>query len=170
MSDWKIGNDSRRRTTDQLRDFRAANDGQVAWDTEAPADFTYVFHPDRVLVRAADAPAFDRAVLSLDKGVLEGSPRVEVELLDGELLRYTLPGRPGGENVPDLLELLEAAGLPLGAASPDHWVHVSPGGGHGTLCPAIEPQETGLTEPRPPQAPQEKKRCRVGGLLVTTGR
>ena len=169
MSDWKIGNDSRRRTTDQLRDFRAANDGQVAWDTEAPADFTYVFHPDRVLVRAADAPAFDRAVLSLDKGVLEGSPRVEVELLDGELLRYTLPGRPGGENVPDLLELLEAAGLPLGAASPDHWVHVSPGGGHGTLCPAIEPQETGLTEPWPPQAPQHEKSCDVSVVVVDTG-
>ena len=52
MGDWKIGNDKRRRSTDQLRNLRRANDGQVRWDTEAPADFTYLYHPDRVLVRA----------------------------------------------------------------------------------------------------------------------
>ena len=169
MGDWRIGNDARRRTTGQLRDLRAANDGQVAWDTEAPADFTYVFHPDRVLVRGADAPAFERAVLSLDKDVLEGSPRVDVELLDGELVRYALPQRPRGETVPELLHLLEQAGLPLGAASPDHWVHVAPGGGGGTLGPAIEPEETGLTEPWPPQAPQEKTSVDVSVVVVDTG-
>src|SRR5690349_20310627 len=127
MSDWMIGSDERRRTTDQLRDFRAANDGRVAWDTQAPADFTYVYDPDRVLVRRADAQAFDRAVGALDDGVLKGRPRVDAELLDGELIRYLLPERPHGETVPELLRLLEAAGLRLGAASPDHWVHVAPG-------------------------------------------
>ncbi len=123
--DWRIGSDSRRRTTDQLRGFREANDGQVVWDTEAPADFTYVFHPDRVLVRVADTAAFDRAVDRLDKEVLLGSPRVDADLLDGELLRYLLPERSGGQSVPDVLDLLEASGLPRGAASPDHWVHVA---------------------------------------------
>lgn len=168
MGDWKISSDSRRRTTGQLRGFRAANDGQVAWDTEAPADFTYVFHPDRLLVRSADAPAFDRAVAALDKGVLEDSPRVDVELLDGELVRYVLPGRPGGETVPELLDLLEAAGLRRGAASPDHWVHVSPGGGPGTLCPAVEPQETGLDEAWPPPAPL-RRGGEVSVVVVDTG-
>ena len=100
----------------------------MAWDTEAPADFTFVFHPDRVLVRAADVDDFERAVAQLDKGVLAEPPRRDdVRLLDGELVRYVLPARPDGESVPDVLDLLEARGLRRGAASPDHWVHVSPG-------------------------------------------
>ncbi len=170
MGDWKIGSDERRRSTDQLRDLRAANDGRVAWDTEAPADFTYVFHPDHILVRAADADDFERAVAQLDKGVLDEPPRRDdVRLLGGELVRYLLADRPGGESVPDILDLLEALGLRPGAASPDHWVHVAPGGGGGTLCPAIEPEETGLTEPWPPRAPQRKKSCEVSVVVVDTG-
>ena len=74
-SDWKIGSDPRRRTTDQLRNFRRANEGAVAWDTEAPADFTFVYHPHRVLVRAADADDFERSVAQLDKDVLTEPPR-----------------------------------------------------------------------------------------------
>lgn len=169
MSDWKIGDDGRRRSTDQLRHFREANDGQVEWDTEAPADFTYLFHPDRVLVRSADTAAFDEAVARLDKGVLRGEPmRDEARLLDGELVRYVLPERSGGQSVPDVLDLLEAQGLRRGAASPDHWVHVAPGG-PGTLCPAVEPEETGLKEPWPPEAPQSKRSCDVSVVVVDTG-
>lgn len=168
MGDWKIGSDARRRTTDQLRDFRAANDGHVAWDTEAPADFTYVYHPDRVLVLAADVEDFERAVAQLDKATLGEPPRRDdVRLLDGELVRYVLADRPDGRSVPDVLDLLEAGGLRPGAASPDHWVHVSPGGGN--LCPAIEPEETGLTGPWPPQAPQREKSCEVNVVVVDTG-
>ena len=170
MGDWKIGNDQRRRSTDQLRLLREANDGQVEWDTEAPADFTYIYHPDRVLVRAADADDFERAVAGLDKGILTEPPRRDdVRLLDGELVRYLLAERPAGQSVPDILDLLEGGGLRPGAASPDHWVHVSPGGGGGTTCPAVEPQETGLTEPWPPQAPQEEKSCEVSVVVVDTG-
>lgn len=169
MSDWKIGSDERRRTTDQLRNFHEANDGRVAWDTEAPADFTYVFDPDRVLVRAADVDDFEGAVARLDKDVLGGDlARDDVELLDGELVRYVLPQRSGGESVPDVLDLLEAAGLRSGAASPDHWVHVAPGGG-GRLCPAVEPEETGLTEPWPPLSLQHKKAHDVSVVVVDTG-
>lgn len=168
MSDWKIGSDARRRTTDQLRDFRAANDGQVAWDTEAPADFTYVYHPHRVLVQAGDVEDFERAVAQLDKATLGEPPRRDdVRLLDGELVRYVLADRPDGQSVPDVLDLLEADGLRPGAASPDHWVHVSPGGGN--LCPAIEPEETGLKEPWPPVSPQAKKSCDVNVVVVDTG-
>jgi hypothetical protein len=170
-SDWKIGNDLRRRTTDQLRDFREANDGAVAWDTEAPADFTYVFHPHHVLVRVEDVEEFEAAVARLDKGVLGDPPqRDDVRLLDGELVRYLLGERPGGESVPEVLDLLEASGLRRGTASPDHWVHVAPGGGPGgTLCPAIEPEETGLVEPWPPQVPQHKVACDVRVVVVDTG-
>jgi hypothetical protein len=169
MGDWKIGDDRRRRSTDQLRSFREANEGQVEWDTEAPADFTYVYHPDRVLVRAADVDEFDRAVASLDEGILKDPPqRDDVRLLDGELVRYLLPERAGGQSVGDLLDLLEGRGLRPGAASPDHWVHVSPGG-PGALCPAVEPEETGLKEPWPPQVPQRKKSCDVSVVVVDTG-
>lgn len=169
MGDWKIGDDRRRRSTDQLQSLREANDGQVAWDTEAPADFTFLYHPDRILVRAADVDGFDQAVARLAKGVLLGEPvRDDTRLLDGELVRYLLPDRAEDRTVIEVLELLEESGLPLGAASPDHWVHISPGGPGGSACPAIEPQETGLTEPWPPVAPQEKGN-EVSVVVVDTG-
>jgi subtilisin family serine protease len=168
MGDWKIGDDKRRRSTDQLRDLKEANDGAVAWDTEAPADFTYLFHPDHVLVEIEDVDDFEAAVERLDKGVLTEAPRRDdVRLLDGELVRYVLPPRRGGESVPDVLDLLEAGGLRRGVATPDHWVHVSPGGG-GQACPAVEPEETGLTEPWPPVAPQDKG-GEVSVVVVDTG-
>jgi subtilisin family serine protease len=166
-SDWKIGNDKRRRTTDQLRHLREANEGQVDWDTLAPADFTYLYHPDRVLVRAEDADAFEETIRRLD-GLLESEPQREATFLDDALVRYLLPARRGGESVPEVLDQLERdGGLRRGAATPDHWVHVSPGGG-GSVCPAIEPQETGLTTPWPPEAPQEKGDD-VSVVVVDTG-
>ncbi|SED39401.1 Subtilase family protein [Nocardioides exalbidus] len=169
MGDWKIGDDARRRSTDQLRDLKEANDGAVAWDTEAPADFTYLYHPDRLLVDADDADAFDQALRRLDEGIFQDPPkRDDVVLLDGELLRYLLPPRAGGQTVLDVLDLLERGGLRRGAASPDHWVHVSPGGPGGTACPAVEPMETGLKEPWPPVAVQEKG-CEVSVVVVDTG-
>lgn len=169
MSDWKIGDDRRRRSTDQLRHLRRANEGQVHWDTEAPADFTFLFHPDHVLVDAEDVDVFEEAVARLDKGLLSEPPRRDdVRLLDGALVRYVLPARAGGETVLDVLDLLEEGGLPEGAASPDHWVHVSPGGGGGAACPAVEPEETGLTDPWPPIAPQEKG-DEVSVVVVDTG-
>ena len=170
MSDWKIGSDKRRRSTDQLRHLREANEGQVEWDTEAPADFTFAFHPHRVLVRAEDVDDFDRAVAALDKGVLTEPPRRDdVGLLGGELVRYLLAERADERSVPDVLDLLERAGLRRGAASPDHWVHVTPGG-PGTMCPAVEPEETGLTEPWPPEAKKgEDERREVSVVVVDTG-
>jgi subtilisin family serine protease len=169
MSDWKIGDDRRRRSTDQLRHLRRANEGQVHWDTEAPADFTFLFHPDHVLVDAEDVDVFEEAVARLDKGLLSEPPRRDdVRLLDGALVRYVLPTRAGGETVLEVLDLLEEGGLPEGAASPDHLVHVSPGGGGGAACPAVEPEETGLTDPWPPIAPQEKG-DEVSVVVVDTG-
>ena len=113
--DWKIGSDKRRRTTDQLRQFRELNDGQVAWDTEAPADYTYLYHPDRVLVRSEDSDAFEGALRRLD-GLLEGELQREATLLDDALVRYVLPPRRGGESVPEVLDALRErfAGFRLG--------------------------------------------------------
>lgn len=169
MSDWKIGDDRRRRTTDQIRAFQKANEGEVAWDTLAPADFTYVFHPDRVLVDGDDVGAFEELVAQLGDRILRGEPRRDdIELVGGDVVRYVLPERVDGQSVPEVLDILEDNGLRPGAASPDHWVHVSPGGGGGQMCPAIEPQETGLTDPWPPQAPQTKGK-EVSVVVVDTG-
>jgi subtilisin family serine protease len=122
-----------------------------------------------VLVRGEDVEAFERAAAQLDKGVLGEPPRRDdVRLLDGEVVRYLLSARSEGRSVPDVLDLLEAAGLRRGAASPDHWVHVSPGGGGGSACPATEPQETGLTEPWPPVAGHAKGH-EVSVVVVDTG-
>lgn len=166
-----IGDDRRRRTTDQLRAFRRANPEQVAWNTEAPADFTYLYHPDRVLVRRADVDEFEETARQVGDRLLKGQPqRDETTLLGGALVRYLLPERTSGESVPEVLDQLEAAGLTRGRATPDHWVHVSPGGPGGSLCPAIEPQETGLKEPWPPQAPDTTdKRHDVRVVVVDTG-
>ncbi|CUR59953.1 putative Peptidase S8 and S53 subtilisin kexin sedolisin [metagenome] len=170
MGDWMIGDDRRRRATDQLRDLRRANDGQVAWNTEAPADFTYLYHPDRLLVRRADVEEFERAVGRLDEGILQDPPRPDdVQLLRGELVRYLLAERAGGQTVPEILDLLEERGMRPGTATPDHWVHVSPGGGGGTSCPAVEPEETGLKEPWPPESPQADWKCDVNVVVVDTG-
>ena len=165
-----IGDDRRRRSTDQLRNLTKANDGQVRWDTEAPADFTFLYHPDHLLVAGDDVEELEAAFDRLDKGILSEPPRRDdVRILGGDLVRYLLPERPGGETVPDVVGLLERGGLRPGAASPDHWVHVSPGGGGGgTTCPATEPEETGLSEPWPPVAPQEKG-CEVSVVVVDTG-
>lgn len=166
-----IGDDRRRRTTDQLRAFRRANRGKVDWNTEAPADFTYLYHPDRVLVRRADVEEFEETARRVGDRLLKGEPqRDDTTLLGGALVRYLLPERTNGESVPEVLDQLEEAGLTRGNATPDHWVHVSPGGPGGSLCPAIEPQETGLKEPWPPRAPEvADKRHDVRVVVVDTG-
>ena len=166
-----IGDDRRRRTTDQLRAFRRANEGQVDWNTEAPADFTYLYHPDRVLVRREDADEFEGITRRVGERLFKGEARRDdVNLLGGALLRYVLPERTEGQKVPEVLDALEEAGLARGKATPDHWVHVSPGGPGGSLCPAIEPAETGLKEPWPPQAPPVKDASHdVSVVVVDTG-
>jgi hypothetical protein len=170
MGDWMIGDDRRRRTTDQLRAFRRVNEGQVAWSTEAPADFTYLYHPDRVLVRREDTEAFEQTARRVGERLFKGEARRDdYEILGGALVRYLLPERTNDEPVPEVLDQLEEAGLERGKATPDHWVHVSPGGGP-SLCPAIEPEETGLKEPWPQRAPESEKRARdVTVVVVDTG-
>ena len=97
-----IGDDRRRKTTDQLRAFSRANEGQVEWNTEAPADFTYLYHPDRVLVRQADIEEFEGIARQVGERLFKGEPRRDdYEILGGALARYVLPERTNGESVPD---------------------------------------------------------------------
>ena len=167
VSDYNIGSDHRRRTTDQLEHFRRANDGRVAWDTEAPADFTFLFDPDHVLVRAEAAEAFERA-LERNRQLFDGDVARTADPLPERLLRYQLPPRTTRLSVPEVLKVLRDDGdFEPGSVTPDHWVHVTPG---GTLCPAVEPEETGLTEPWPPVCPPHQKRPKsVSVVVVDTG-
>ena len=159
--DFKIGDDHRRRTTDQLDLLRQANDGRVAWDTEAPADFTYLYDPDHVLVRAADTDDFERA-LARTEGIFDGTADRLPDPVDGELARYRLPARRKGESLPDVLDLLDAdPEFGPGRATLDHYLHVTPGG--GTACPATEPEETGLDEPWPPRVRPRPRQGRQRG-------
>ncbi len=169
-SDWKIGSDNDDAPPTSSAAFAKANDGQVAWDTEAPADFTYVYHPDRVLVRSADVEEFDRAVARLDQSVFKDRRRgaTTCNSSTGSWCVTCFPSAPATRPCGDLLDLLEESGLRRGAASPDHWVHVAPGGPGGSMCPAVEPEETGLTEPWPPDASQGKG-SEVSVVVVDTG-
>ena len=169
VHDFNIRDDARRRSTDQLDNFSKANDGAVAWNTEAPADFTFLFDPDHVLVRASAVDGFERAVES-SQDLFNGELTRAEEPAPGYLARYRLPTRRGDLTVPDVVTALRRTGeFDPGDVTPDHWIHVSPGG--GSLCPAIEPEETGLTAPWPPvcDEPPEAKRKPVRVSVVDTG-
>ena len=161
--DYKIGDEGRRVTTDQLEQLREANPGQVAWDTEAPADFTYLYHPDRILVRAADTTDFEEALgrNSVGSGERDDDP------IPGELARYTLTDRADGQSIVDILDILDAdPEFGPDRARLDHWMHVT---GVAKCCPATEPEETGLSEPWPPECADETRGAGVSVVVVDTG-
>ncbi len=169
--DFNIGDDARRRTTDQLRQFRRDNEKgdkgrPVAWNTEAPADFTFLYDPDNLLVRAGEAD--DRVREGLRRrDLLQGELGDPERLTEGALL-YRLPPRTGDLDIPDLIEVLhQDQALERGSVTPDHWIHISPN--PGRLCPADEPTETGLKEPWPPPCHGKKKRRKVSVVVVDTG-
>lgn len=170
--DFNIADDERRRTTDQLRQLKRDNESgdkrrSVVWNTEAPADFTFLYDPNNLLVRAGEAN--DRVVEGLRKrGVLEGELSAPTRLSES-LLLYRLPPRVGGLTIPELIEVLhEDRSLERGSVTPDHWIHISPI--PGRLCPANEPAESGLKEPWPPVCPCDgNDRQQVGVVVVDTG-
>lgn len=162
--DFKIGDDGRRRTTDQLDLLQQANRGRIAWDTEAPADFTYLFDPDHVLVAADDAEAFE-AALTRNSAIVVGSRRRGDDPIDGRLARYELTDRGEGQSIIDILDLLDADEEFKGRVTPDHYLHVAP---VASCCPATEPEETGLTKPWPPVCDDERGEG-VSMVVVDTG-
>ncbi|MBC2931566.1 S8/S53 family peptidase [Nocardioides sp. zg-1228] len=167
--DHEIKDDARRKLTDQVLNFHEANGDAVAWNTEAPADFTFLFDPDHLLVRTSAVEAFERAVAATKDELLDGELTRAEESVQGRLVRYRLPPRRAGLSLPDVVtELRRIGDFPPGDVTLDHWIHVAPGG--GTLCPAIEPEETGLKEPWPGQCePRRRKRKPVRVSVVDSG-
>lgn len=152
--------DVRRRIVDQIDLIRADHDPNVAWDSDDPADFGYLYDPQVLLVRSDDRARVDD-VLGILNGTgdftgdvaeapLPPSPSGRVPL---NLTRLLLPGRVDGDprQVPLALEVLDDRQVNTATdnvATPDHWMHFA-GNGGTRLCPAIEPQETGLRKPWP---------------------
>ena len=80
------------RATDQLERLREANEGRLTWDTEAPADFTYLYDPDHVLVRVEDTDAAEEALRRIQRGFERIRPPSDDP---EELVRYRLSGSQG---------------------------------------------------------------------------
>lgn len=164
--DFKVGDDTRRRTTDQLELLREANEGRLAWDTEAPADFTYLYDPDHLLMRVADVADFERAV-ARNGDVFDGPARRLDDPISNEVARYELPTRRQGQSAREVLDLLDAdPQFGPERARLDHYLHVVP---VASCCPATEPEETGLTEPWPPKCDDKHRGEGVSVVVVDTG-
>ena len=164
MSDFKIGDDHRRRTTDQLEHLRRTNEGLVDWDTEAPADFTYLYDPDHVLVRRrrrragrgrVPPPPAGRRTRPAAHGRAGGA---------GPLPADRPQGRRDGRRHPRPARRGPRAGAGAGHSRPlDPPVPAA-----GTACPATEPEETGLRKPWPPLCDEGRGKG-VQVVVVDTG-
>lgn len=173
--------DERRRTRQQL-DLLTAEQGEdrVAWDSETPEEFGYLYDPTALLVRSNDG-----ARVSAVLDALNGSDDFEGDVVSEplppdnsgraalELVRLALPARRDGDprRVPLALDLLDERDLNTAeerVAAPDHWVHLA-GGGGTRLCPATEPSETGLQEPWPGVATDPTRGDGVRVSVVDSG-
>ncbi|GCD91280.1 S8/S53 family peptidase [Nocardioides sp. LS1] len=152
--------DDRRRVVEQVELVREDHGAErVAWDSELPEDFHYLYDPDVLLVRSTDRARVDEVL-----DVLNGTGEFDGTVTDADLplddsgrdplpiVRVLLPGRVDGNprRVPLALDALDARGVndTQVVATPNHWVHLC-GPGNTRLCPASEPSETGLDKPWP---------------------
>jgi hypothetical protein len=165
--------EGRRRVADQLSNFTETNSSaDVAWDSPDPTDHNYLFVPGRVLVAADDVAAFN--------AVARGRPEIgypsdddpvpeDRDLVDG-LVSYSLPERAGRTRAEDVMDALVVFDeeLEAGVVTPEHYLHLATLG-TGRLCPATEPEETGLTDPWPPSNTGLPDGSGVEVIVVDTG-
>jgi subtilisin family serine protease len=134
------------RLRDQLAQFKG---GDVAWDADPPEGPTLLYVPDQVLVESGRAGEVLEVINS--RGDIFVSPGGDVdEPLQG-LSRVPLPGSVNNDGRPDILEALQVfdEDIAPGVVTPNHILHLA-GEGHGRICPATEPEETGLSQHWPP--------------------
>ncbi len=125
---------------------------QVGWDSEDPADFTYLFRRGSVLVRDRDLERVTRYLGDRSRvgdNVVNGLTRLDVS---------------GNQPVPALLTELDD-NLGVGVATPDHILHVTP----GRCCPATEPEVPRIKHPRPRVSRHSDAGCGVFVSVVDTG-
>jgi subtilisin family serine protease len=141
----------RERVTTQIQIVRdQLGPDDVAWDSDEPADSSFLYRSGNILVRDAD---LDRV-----RDVVGGE--VRDSLVSGVTLL-----EPTGRDTLGALEAIDGA-LGRGVASPDHIVYVTP---VSLCCPASEPEEPGTSTPRPEAAPANGQGQDVLVSVVDTG-
>jgi Subtilase family len=166
--------DDRQRVRDQVAMIERAHGGNVAYDSADPADYKYLYVPNRLLVAGEeDRDRLDAAVTvdrvrELDAIGASVTPEEEPRRAPG-LFRYALSFRAGSRGTfEDALRILDRE-LGAGVVTPDHYVHVSSGIGGSKPCPATEPAETGLGGPWPPLTDDAEMGTGVTVAVVDTG-
>ena len=141
----------RQRVRDQLFSLQASSGGNIAWDTEDPADHNYLYVPGRVLMTDEVAATFEETLAGTGLGITATRDEGRVNIATG-VVSFTLP-EISGDQARDVRIVVDAVAQQLGrkgAVTPEHYVHVAPNGSSNS-CPATEPAETGLTEAWPPK-------------------
>lgn len=167
--------DDRLRLADQIQLVRNEHGDDVAAGSDDPDDFGYLYDPRVLLVRSDDRSRVDDVLGILnDTGDFEGAVAEDPLPPDDNprepltLTRVVLPDRidRNPRRVPLALDALDEREVNTDeetVVTPDHWMHLSVRG-NTRLCPAIEPQETGLSRPWPAltKDPSLGKGVRVG--------
>lgn len=110
-------------------------DADVDEERGDEADFSFLYHPKRILVR--------------DEYLADVRSRYDAaggDVVDGLVGGVTLYALPRGVSVRAALRALDRA-HGVGAATPDHVLYVTPG--TGGVCPATEPELPGSSGPFP---------------------
>jgi Subtilase family len=174
----------RQRVRDQIGALLDGLKGAAIVDTDDFADFGYICSNELVLVaNDEDVGELDRyfndrfatqgdAVESvrLDDSVTWGvldEPRAD---RPSRARRYRLPARVQSRDK-DLLATLHELerATRIGLAVPEHVVHLAMTGGHGSGCPATEPEETGFQLPWPERNPDLTAGAGVKVVVIDTG-
>jgi len=163
--------EGRRRVGDQLADLQASNEGTpIAWDSADPEDYNYVFVPGRILVSDEDLPAFTEVAQRRTELGFTEPPVPESRGLAAGLNSFELPARADRTRVQDVLDAMAVFDDELedGTVTPEHYVHLATNG-TGRLCPATEPEETGLTAAWPTKNEVSPDGSGVEVVVVDTG-
>jgi hypothetical protein len=155
-------------TAQRLRDQLAQFKGGVAWDADPPDGPGFLYVPDEVLVDSARRDEVLDVITSRGDIFASGSDAVD-EPLDG-LSRIPLPASVNNEGRPDILEALKVFDEDVGpgVVTPNHILHLT-ADGHSRICPATEPEETGLSQHWPPENARGDAGEDVRVAVVDTG-
>jgi hypothetical protein len=167
--------EARRRAKSQLTDMRgAAGEAGLGWDTQRPADYNFLFVPDRFLVDADQADE-DR-ILGIFNDRRGDIPHIPEPVRGAQTIDrldpYHLPDSPDRRkrrrDVLDLLRVYDDE-LGVGVVTPEHYVHVA-GTGDGRACPATEPTPAQVPQAWPDAEPEDSPLgAGVDVVVIDTG-